>query len=139
MTSIRYPDLTALVLRIGFGLYMLLGHGLSKFQMLFSSVEIKFPSVLGLSPIVGLYLAVFAEFIACIFIIIGFKTRIAAIPMIITMIVAVFIVHGSDHWFMQMSKGGSKEPAMIYLFGFLSIYLLGSGKYSIDYHVDSIL
>ena len=139
MTTIKYPNLTALVLRIGFGLYMLLGHGFGKTQMLFSSAEIKFPFVLGLPPVIGLYLAVFAEFIACIFIIIGFKTRLAAIPMLVTMFVAVFIIHGSDQWFMQMATGGSKEPAMIYLFGFLAIYLLGPGKYSIDYHVDSIL
>ena len=130
--TIQYPDFTALILRLGFGLYMLLGHGIGKLMKLLSGEEIQFFSFLGLSPKVSLALAVFAEFIACIFIIIGYKTRLATLPLIITMLVAVFVVHGSDPWFMYGAEGGSKEPAMIYLIGFLSIYLLGSGKYSID-------
>lgn len=139
MMTIRYPDFTALVLRVGFGLYMLLGHGLSKFQLLISGAEIKFPSVLGLPPTVSLSLAVLAEFIACILIIIGFKTRLATIPMIITMLIAAFIIHGQDPWFMYGAEGGSKEPALLYGIGFFAIYLLGSGKYSIDNRVNSIL
>lgn len=137
--TIRYPDFTALVLRVGFGLYMLLGHGLSKFQLFISGTEIKFPSVLGLPPNVALGFAVFSEFIACILIIIGFKTRLAAIPLIITMLIAAFLVHGQDPWFMYNADAGSKEPALLYGLGFVAIYLLGSGKYSIDHRVDSIL
>ncbi|MBT8231393.1 MAG: DoxX family protein [Saprospiraceae bacterium] len=139
MMIIRYPDLAALVLRLGFGLYMLLGHGLSKFNMLLAGGEIRFPSVLGMPPKISLILAVAAEFIACIMIIIGYKTRLAALPMIITMLIAAFVIHSGDPWFMQSADGGSKEPALIYMLGFLSIYLLGSGKYSIDSRVDSIM
>jgi len=130
--TIQYPDITALILRLGFGLYMLFGHGYGKLVNLLSGEEIKFFSFLGLSPKISLSLAVFAEFIACIFIIIGYKTRFATLPLIFTMLVAIFFVHGSDPWFMYKAEGGSKEPAMIYLLGFLSIYLLGAGKYSLD-------
>ena len=130
--TIQYPDITALILRLGFGLYMLLGHGYGKLMKLLSGEEIQFISFLGLSPKTSLALTVFAEFIACIFIIIGYKTRFATIPLIITLIVAVFVVHGNDPWFMHGAEGGSKELAMIYLIGFFSIYLLGSGKYSLD-------
>ncbi len=137
--SLQYPDLTALVLRIGFGFYMLLGHGMAKFSKLMAGGEIKFPALLGLSPKICLTLAVIAEVIACIMIIIGYKTRIAAILMIITMAVAAFIVHGGDPFFMQGAENGSKEPAMLYLIGFLGIYLLGSGRYSLDDKFDSVL
>jgi len=130
--TIQYPDFTALILRLGFGLYMLMGHGLGKLMKLFSGEEIQFFSFLGLPANISLGLAVFAEFIACIFIIIGYKTRLAALPLIITMLVAAFVVHGSDPWFMYGTEGGSKEPAIIYLIGFLAIYCLGSGKYSVD-------
>jgi putative oxidoreductase len=130
--TIQYPDLAALILRLGFGLYMLIGHGYGKLLNLLSGDEIKFFSFLGLSPKISLSLAVFAEFVACIFIIIGYKTRLATLPLIFTMLVAAFMVHGGDPWFMYKAEGGSKEPAMIYLIGFLSIYLLGSGKYSAD-------
>jgi len=137
--SLQYPDLAALILRIGFGGYMLMGHGLSKLMKLCAGGEIKFFSFLGLPPSFSLGLAVFAEFVACILIIIGYKTRLAALPMIITMLVAAFIYHGGDPFFMQKAEGGSKEPALIYLIGFVSIYLLGSGKYSVDDKVDTVL
>ena len=130
--TIQYPDFSALILRLGFGLYMLIGHGYGKLMKLFSGDEIQFFSFLGLPADISLGLAVFAEFIACIFIIIGYKTRLATFPLIITMLIAVFVVHGSDPWFMYGAGGASKEPAMIYLIGFISIYFLGSGKYSID-------
>jgi len=137
--SLQYPDLAALILRIGFGGYMLLGHGLGKLEKLMAEGEVKFMSFLGLSPTISLGLVVFAEFVACAMIIIGYKTRVAALPIIITMMVAAFMVHGADPWFMQKADGGSKEPALLYLIGFISIYLLGSGKYSIDDKVDTVL
>ncbi len=137
--SLRYPDLAALVLRVGFGAYMLFGHGLAKLDKFLAGGEIRFPSVLGLPPSLAIALAVFAEVIACAMIIIGYKTRLAAIPMIITMAIAALIIHGGDPLFMQKAEGGSKEPALLYLIGFLAIYLLGSGKYSVDETLDSVL
>lgn len=138
--TLIYPDLTALILRIGFGSYMLLGHGMAKMKMLMAGGDIQFPSVVGLPPSFSLGLAVFAEFIACILIIVGYKTRLAALPMIITMLVAAFLIHSGDPFFMQNANGGaSKEPALIYFIGFVSIYLLGSGKYSVDDKLDSVI
>lgn len=139
--SLQYPDLAALILRIGFGGYMLFGHGLSKLLKLTSGAEVKFYSFLGLSPTFTLSLVVFAEFLACILIIIGYKTRLAALPLIFTMLIAGFYYHSGDSWFMQQAAEGegSKEPAFIYLIGFVSIYLLGSGKYSIDDTIDTVL
>jgi len=137
--TIRYPDLAALVLRIGFGAYMLFGHGLSKFLKLINGGEIQFPSVLGISPTICLTLTVLAEFIACILIIVGYKTRLASLLVIITMVVAAFYIHAGDPFFMSGSKGGSKEPAIIYLIGFVALYLLGSGRYSLDEKLDSVI
>lgn len=137
--TIQYPDLAALFLRIGFGMYMLLGHGVGKLNKLIEGGDIQFFSFMGLSSKVCLTLAVIAEFLACVLIIIGYKTRLATLPLIITMLVAIFVVHGPDPWFMYGAKGGSKEPAFIYLMGFVSIYLLGSGRYSVDDKFDSVI
>jgi len=137
--TIRYPDLAALVLRLGFGAYMLFGHGVSKFEKLLAGGDIKFVSLLGVPPKICLTLAVLAEVIASVCIMVGYKTRLATIPLIFTMIVAAFYIHGDDPFFMSGSKGGSKEPALVYLFGFLAIYLLGSGKYSVDDKLDSVI
>ncbi|MBT8230233.1 MAG: DoxX family protein [Saprospiraceae bacterium] len=129
MSSVNY-HLASLILRIGFGLSMITGHGWGKFQTLISGEEIHFPSVLGMPPFIGLLLAVIAEFFACIVIIIGYKTKIASVFMIVTMFVAAFIIHWDDPWFSR--SGGSKEMAVLYLIGFVAIYILGSGKYSLD-------
>lgn len=135
--NVVYPDAAALLLRVGFGLYMLMAHGLGKFQTLLAGGEIKFASVLGMPSSVCLALTVFAEFIACLFIIVGYKTRLATIPLVITMLVAAFLIHGGDPF---TARGGpSKEMALLYLIGFLGIYLLGSGKYSLDDKFDSVL
>jgi putative oxidoreductase len=50
---------------------------------------------------------------------------LASIPVIITMGVAAFIVHASD-------PVAIKEKALLYLFAFLAIALLGAGKHSVD-------
>ncbi|GAO30575.1 DoxX family protein [Geofilum rubicundum] len=123
-------DLASLILRAGLGFFMAFGHGLGKLQMLISG-DIQFAALFGLSPTINLTMAVLAEFFAALLVLVGLKTRLAALPVIITMAVAVFIVHFSDPLF-AASGGGSKEFAAIYLIGYLGIFLLGSGKYSLD-------
>lgn len=126
-------DLASLVIRLGFGFLMVFGHGLGKLQTLLAGGEIMFPSFLGLPPIVGLILAIFAELLAAFAVLIGFKTRLASIPVVITMAVAAFYVHLSDPLFASVAKGGaSKEFALVYMVGFFGTLLLGSGKYSVD-------
>ncbi len=103
---------------------MMLTHGYPKFQKLISG-NFEFGDPLGIGAAPSLFLAVIGEFVAPILIIIGFKTRLVAIPAAITMIVAAFIVHGEDPF-------ATKEKALLYLVFFVVIILLGPGKYSID-------
>jgi putative oxidoreductase len=124
-------DLAALILRLGFGFFMAFGHGLGKLQMLISG-DVMFPGLFGLSPTISLVLATFAEFFAALAIMIGFKTRLASIPIIFTMAVAAFVIHFSDPLFAAQAAGGSKEFAALFLIGFTSILFIGSGKYSVD-------
>ena len=119
----NYTDFGLLLLRIGFA-GMMLTHGIPKLGLLFES-PIKFADPIGVGAIPSLILTLIGEVVAPIFILIGFKTRLAAIPGIITMAVAAFIVHGAD-------AIGVKEKAILYLIGFLAIFLMNAGKYSID-------
>ena len=73
----------------------------------------------------SLFLTAFAEFVAPIFLIIGFKTRLLSVFPIITMFVAYVISHDGD----PFSK---KEKSFIYLIAFITIFFTGPGKYSID-------
>ncbi len=68
-----FSDLGKFILRISFSL-MMLTHGISKVDRLFAD-EIKFSDPIGLGSFLSLILIAFAEFVAPIFILIGFKTR----------------------------------------------------------------
>ncbi|TDS13652.1 putative oxidoreductase [Maribacter caenipelagi] len=103
---------------------MMLTHGLPKFQKLISG-DFKFADPFGIGETPSLFLAVIGEFICPILIIIGFKSRLAAIPVAITMAVAAFITHGADDF-------GTKEKALFYLVAFITISLVGPGKFGID-------
>lgn len=118
-------DLAILIMRLGFG-GLMLPHGYRKLMMLIENWgEIQFGDPIGIGPVFSLILAVFAEVVCSIIIIIGFKTKLFIIPLIVTMFVAAFVVHGAD----PLAK---KEMALLYFFGFIAIALLGSGKYSVD-------
>lgn len=112
------------LLRIGASA-LIMTHGYGKLQMLLSGDEIQFGDPIGLGVKTSLILAMISEFIAPILVIIGFKTRWATIPPIITMAIAAFIVHSSDPL-------NVKEMALLYLVAFVTIALLGPGKYSVD-------
>jgi putative oxidoreductase len=84
-----------LILRIGIGAMMLV-HGWPKSQTFLAGGEVQFPGVMGMSPALSLSLAVFVEFLCSISLIFGLATRLASIPLIITMIVAEFIIHAND-------------------------------------------
>ncbi len=112
-----------LLLRLGFG-GMMLTHGIPKMLQMLSG-DFSFGDPIGIGEPASLVLAVLCEVIFPFLVIIGFKTRLSAIPVIITMAVAAFIVHAADPL-------GTKEMALLYLFAFVAIALLGAGKYSID-------
>ena len=117
-------DLAVFIARIGIGVLMLV-HGLPKLEKLFSGEPVQFASVMGMSPAVSLALAVFAEVFCSLLLIVGFATRLAVVPLIITMLVAVLSIHASDPFAKQ-------EPAVHYLLVYIVLLLTGSGKYSID-------
>ncbi|MGB4397939.1 MAG: DoxX family protein [Daejeonella sp.] len=116
-------DLGLLILRLFSGVAMLT-HGYPKFQKVLEG-NMQFGDPLGLGTATSLHLAAFAEFICAILIILGFLTRFATIPLIITMAVAGIIVHAADDF-------GTKELSLVYLGIFLTLFFTGPGKYSID-------
>lgn len=118
----HFNDLALLLLRVGFG-GLMLTHGIPKLEML--SDPTSFGDPIGVGPTASLILCLIGEVLAPILIIIGLKTKWAAIPAAITMAVAAFIVHASDPL-------GNKEMALLYLIAFVVIFLSGAGKYAID-------
>ena len=113
-----------LVLRLSVS-FLMLNHGWPKLTKLFSGDPVQFGDPIGIGPVATLVLAVFAEVVCSLLIIIGFKTRLAVIPLIITMLVAVFIVHLNDSL-------TDKEAAILYLVSYGTLYVFGPGKFAAD-------
>lgn len=124
----KATDTALLIARIGIA-GLMLTHGIPKLLMLLAGGPVQFPPVMGMSAEVSLGLTIFSEVLCSLLILVGFGTRIAVVPLIITMLVAVFLIHGAD----PMAK---KEPALQYLLVYLVLLFGGSGKYSIDYLVQ---
>ena len=106
-----------LILRVSGGAFMLT-HGIPKLQTLFAGGEIAFADPFGIGATFSLILTVFAEVCCAVLLILGITTRLASIPLIITMIVAAFHIHGNDAF-------NNKEMALLYLLIYISILVYG--------------
>ena len=115
-----------MALRMFFGVLFFV-HGMEK-MMNFDQLSRSFPSVLGFGSYMTLMLAIFSEFCCSIFLIAGLMQRIILIPMIISMGVAFFDVHDA-----VLPDG---ELALIYMIVFFILFLVGPGRYSLDYLID---
>jgi putative oxidoreductase len=113
-----------LFLRVIAGAFMFT-HGDGKLVRLFGEGPIKFSDPLGIGAVPSLALAVFAEVVCSVLVIVGVATRLSVIPVIITMLVAAFIVHGADPF-------GSRELPLLYASVFFFIAITGAGKFSFD-------
>ncbi len=118
-----YQEIVELVLRVALGSFMLT-HGCMKLSS-FSEKAEMFPDPIGVGPVFSMMLVIFAEFFCAIFLTLGLITRFAALNLLITMLVAGFIVHSND----PFSK---KELALLYAVGFLYFMICGGNKYSLD-------
>lgn len=59
---------------------------------------------------------------------VGLLTRLAALPVIGTMLVAAFVTHASDPWM-------KKEFALAYAAAAVVLLVAGSGRYSLDHRL----
>lgn len=114
-----------LMVRVAIALLML-SHGFPKLAQFFNDGPVQFIDVFGMGASLSLGLAVFSEVLCSLLILLGFGTRLATIPLIVTMLIAVFHVHGADPFIKQ-------EMGLHYLLIYVLLLLTGSGKYSIDY------
>jgi putative oxidoreductase len=123
----RSVDAGLLILRVWLGLSMALLHGKAKL-LGYSQMAGRFPDVTGLGSSVSLSLAIFAELVCGLLLVLGLFTRFAALNLVITMAVAFFVAHAAT-----LAPGPkSGELAFIYLAGFIALLVAGGGRYSLD-------
>ncbi len=116
-------NIALLILRVTAGVLMA-HHGYGKLTH-FSEMQTKFMDFMGLGMTTSLALVVFAEFFCSLLLIAGLATRFAVIPLMITMLVAVFKAHSGDVF-------GDGQTAFLYLAIYTALMLKGAGKYSAD-------
>ncbi len=124
MLQRNYTDLGLFILRLSFAGQMLVAHGWPKLTG-FTNYMATFPDPIGLGSQISLALAVFAEVFCSALVLVGFKTKYFTLPLIITMLVAVFVVHGNDPY-------KKMELGLLYLTAFTTLFFAGAGKYSVD-------
>ena len=124
METRKNSDFSIFILRIASGGMMLLAHGWGKL-VAFKQIAAQFPDPLGVGSTASLGLVVFAEVICAALVAVGLFTRMAAVPLIITMGVAAFHIHAADPW-------QKKELSILYLACYIVVFFAGSGKYSLQ-------
>jgi putative oxidoreductase len=116
-------NVSMLLMRLIFGILMMT-NGYDKL-IGFSGMKNDFMNFMGMGSTTSLILVVFAEFFCALFLVLGLFTRLSAIPLVICMGVALFKAHNMDIL-------GDGSSATLYLGAYLTILLLGPGKFSVD-------
>lgn len=116
--------LALFILRVGAGSLVMIKFGLDKLTR-FNQYAPKFPNPFQLGSTTSLTLVIFAEFFCAAFVILGLFTRLACIPLVISMSVAFFFVMKGDFF-------GKGEPPALFLIIFLTLLITGPGKISLD-------
>lgn len=123
----NYPakiNMLLLIVRLAAATFMLT-HGMGKLLKLLAPGPVEFADPLNIGTTMSLFLTVFAEVFCSTLLLLGLATRLATIPLIITMLVAVLIVHLEDGF-------GKQELPLLYFIIYLVIFIAGPGKYSMD-------
>lgn len=120
-------SLLILVIRVFFGVMFFI-HGVDK-MLNFNTLVASYPSVMGFGSYMTLMVTIFCEFCCSLFLIAGLLVRLMTIPMIVAMGVAFFDVHDA-----MLPEG---ELALIYFIMFIILFIVGPGRFSVDYLIDT--
>jgi putative oxidoreductase len=125
--SINYSDngisIAAFILRLGLG-GLIIPHGYNKL-ISFAAKSSTFTDPFHIGSSTSMALVIFAEFFCGVFILLGLLTRLACIPLIISMAVALYFTHKGDFF-------GGGEKATLFLLGYIALLFTGPGKVSMD-------
>lgn len=116
-------DLALFILRVG-SAGMMMTHGWNKL-MNFQDKSVSWPDPLHVGHSVSLGMTVFAELFCAGFLLLGLFSRLALVPLIFLMAVAVFVIHAGDSF-------GDKEHAVLFLVPYIVLFFTGPGIYSLD-------
>lgn len=116
-------DVAALLLRLLFG-GLFIWHGYQKIEAYDQYVGM-FPDLIGVGGRLSYQLVIFAEFGCGILVTLGLLTRLTVLPIMFCMCIAYFMAHKADAF-------DKKELVFVFLWMSVIVFILGSGKYSLD-------
>ncbi len=137
LSGYTYSNLARLFMRLFVGV-MLLQFGI-RHLVNFSVLSATFPTVLHLSPTASLIIMIVIELVCSLLIMIGFMTRLSAIPPICAMVAAEYYILHDMVPFLPAYGLDSTDPGYLPIM-FIGIYLYlliaGPGKISLDYFIS---
>jgi putative oxidoreductase len=113
-----------LLLRVVPGLFVIVAHGMAKFENFQENAE-HFPAMFGFSGPIALGGVVFAETVCAGAVVVGLGTRIAVIPLAAALLFETFAIHGNY-------GVASHELSLVYAAVFLPLMFTGGGRFSAD-------
>ncbi|HMU98551.1 MAG TPA: DoxX family protein [Chitinophagales bacterium] len=116
-----------LILRLTIGT-LLLVHGVSKLYNGVGWISDMLGSPGHISPVA--YLVFMGELFATVLLICGFRTKIAAMLIIINMCAAIFLVHRNEIFTFSENGGWGIELPALFLFGAITLFFAGGGEYA---------
>ncbi len=121
-------DIGKLILRVLVG-GLLLFHGIAKLNHGLGFIR-DILAAKGMPEFIA-YGAYIGEVIAPIMLLIGYRSRLAAVLIIFNMIMAILLIHTHEFFDITNVGGYALELQLFYLFGSVVIALIGSGKYAL--------
>tara|TARA_R110002050_G_scaffold67407_2_gene145886 strand:+ start:18037 stop:18471 length:435 start_codon:yes stop_codon:yes gene_type:complete len=120
----KFIHTTLLLFRILVSLELIIVHGFKKIGIGVGVAEIV-PNPLGLPENVNEFIAVIANIGFPVFIILGFLTRLATLPVLAVTLTGYFVLHIHDSLLI-------KDVPFMYSLVFLFLFITGPGKHSMD-------
>ena len=125
----KNTDLGVLIFRIlvaGLLIFHGMGNLLSGYAFIKSMmVQSGLPEFMSYGAFIG-------EIVAPILIIIGYRARLSALFVALTMLIAILTTHVGEIFTLNQFGGWAIELQAFYLFGAIAIFLTGSGKYALN-------
>jgi len=112
------------LLRISFGLMLVLAHGWPTLKGFLEGTTDPYPDPLGMGSYLTMGLMVFTEFFCALLVTLGVFTRLFLVPIILGFSVAFFVHHAADPF-------GYKELSLHYLLVFGILLIAGPGKFTL--------
>ncbi len=140
ITGYTYSNMARLFLRLFVGV-MFLQFGIRQLVN-YEALRSTFPSVAGIPPETSLIIMITVELICSLCIMVGFLTRLATIPPIITMIAAeYYIIHDllGDFPLAGIDSTGPGFLPIMFIGIYCFLLIAGPGKISVDYGIALLL